>query len=294
MDVRSNAATANNGSARLPVPGVRPWRTIRAHRAPILASASIVISVSAAALAVAPGIILLLLVTSVTGVVWLDARTTKLERELRLARVRALTGVAAERRRVQRDLHDGAQQRLVAVRIHLGLLAQTIELPRDRAAVEQLGADVELALADMRSVTREVSPAILLSNGVADAVRMVAARAPLQVRVEADGFGRYEPHVERGLYFICVEALQNVLKHAGPGASARIRLTGNRRTIRFAVEDSGVGFDLARVRPGLGLVGLSDRASVLGGWLTIDTHPGMGTLVSGEIPADGAGSEVFA
>jgi signal transduction histidine kinase len=104
------------------------------------------------------------------------------------------------------------------------------------------------------------------------------------VTVEAIGFGRYAPQIERGVYYSCLEALQNVVKHAGPRAVARIQLVGDPHRIAFSVDDSGVGFDPARVQPGMGLVSLADRVSVMGGHLSIDSHAGMGTRVHGEVP----------
>jgi signal transduction histidine kinase len=226
---------------------------------------------------------LLPLVVAVAGIVWLRWRGVVLERDLRRARVRALDAADLERQRIQRDIHDSAQQRLVSVRIHLGLLAQ--EAPTDeRIAIEDLGRDLDAALADIRNATRQESPELLRQNGVVDSLRSVAAHAPLRVTVEAIEFGRYAPTIERGVYYSCLEALQNVVKHAGPRAAARIRLVGDPHRIEFSVDDSGIGFDPARIQPGVGLVSLADRVGVLGGHLMIDSHPGMGTRIHGEIP----------
>jgi signal transduction histidine kinase len=226
---------------------------------------------------------LLPLAVSVGGIVWLRWRSVTLERDLREARVRALDAADLERQRIQRDIHDSAQQRLVSVRIHLGLLAG--DAPREeRTAIEELGRDLDAALADIRNATRQESPELLRQNGVVDSLRSVAAHAPLRVSVEAVDFGRYAPQIERGVYYSCLEALQNVVKHAGPRAVARIRLVGDPHRISFSVDDSGVGFDPARVQPGVGLVSLADRVGVMGGHLTIDSHPGMGTRIHGEVP----------
>ena len=226
---------------------------------------------------------LLPLVVSVGGILWLRWRSIALERDLRQARVRALDAADLERQRIQRDIHDSAQQRLVSVRIHLGLLAYDAPLD-ERAAIEDLGRDLDAALADIRNATRQESPELLRQNGVVDSLRSVAAHSPLRVTVEAIGFGRYAPQIERGVYYSCLEALQNVVKHAGPRAVARIQLIGDPHRIAFSVDDSGIGFDPARVQPGMGLVSLADRVGVMGGHLTIDSHPGMGTRIHGEVP----------
>jgi len=226
---------------------------------------------------------LLLLVLSVGGILWLRWRSVALEDDLRQARVRALDAADLERQRIQRDIHDSAQQRLVSVRIHLGLLAHDAP-PAERTAIEDLGRDLDAALADIRSATRQENPELLRQNGVVDSLRSVAAHSPLRVTVEAFDFGRYAPQIERGVYYSCLEALQNVVKHAGPRAVVRIRLVGDPHRLTFSVDDSGIGFDPAHVRSGVGLVSLADRVGVMGGHLTIDSHPGMGTRIHGEVP----------
>ena len=181
-----------------------------------------------------------------------------------------------ERQRIQRDIHDSAQQRLVSVRIHLGLLAQDALSAGERSAIEDLGRDLDAALSDIRNVTRQESPELLRQNGVVDSLRSVAAHAPLKVTVETRDFGRYAPQIERGVYYSCLEALQNAVKHGGPKAVVRIRLVGDPHRIAFSVDDSGAGFDPARVQPGVGLVSLADRVDVMGGHLTIDSLPAWG------------------
>jgi signal transduction histidine kinase len=224
------------------------------------------------------------LIVSVGGILWLRLQSISLEKDLRRARVRALDASDLERQRIQRDIHDSAQQRLVSVRIHLGLLAQDAPSAEERTAIEGLGRDLDAALSDIRNVTRQESPELLRQNGVVDSLRSVAAHAPLKVTVETRDFGRYAPQIERGVYYSCLEALQNAVKHGGPKAVVRIRLVGDPHRIAFSVDDSGVGFDPARVQPGVGLVSLADRVDVMGGHLTIDSLPGMGTGIRGEIP----------
>jgi len=218
------------------------------------------------------------------GLFWVRMERGTLEHELQEARVRALDAIDLERQRLQRDLHDSAQQRLISVRIHLSLLADRPDATAVRESLDQLGGDIDAALEDMRTVTLAGAPLLLFQAGVSGALRSIAAHAPLPVVVEARTFGRYETPVERGIYFCCLEALQNVVKHAGPTASARIRLEAKRGRITFTVEDSGVGFDPAHVRPGDGLLNLRDRVAVMGGRLTIDSQPGLGTRIQGDVP----------
>jgi signal transduction histidine kinase len=207
-----------------------------------------------------------------------------LDKELQRARVRLLDASDRERLRVQRDLHDSAQQRLVSVRIRLGLLASAASSPEERDRLDQLGRDLEDALADIRSVTRAGSPELLARFGVPSCLRSAASTSTIPVRIEAVGFGRLDPQVEQSVYYCCLEALQNVVKHAGPNAVARIRLRRTSDNVTFEVEDSGRGFDPARVERGEGLTNLADRLAVMRGRLAIDSRPGMGTRIFGEIP----------
>jgi signal transduction histidine kinase len=207
-----------------------------------------------------------------------------LHRDLRAARVRSVDARDLERQRIQRDLHDSAQQRLVSVRVHLGLLAEDAEDADRRATIEQLGSDLDLALREIGAVTRDGTPESLRLRGLGPSLRSATLHSPVAVSVDADGLGRYPEQVERNVYFCCLEALQNVVKHAGRNAVARVRLSGTASKVVFEVEDSGVGFDPARVQRGEGLVNLADRVSALRGRLTVDSRPGMGTRIRGEIP----------
>lgn len=217
------------------------------------------------------------------GSLWYVERRT-LEAELRTARVRLIDAGDTERLRIQRDLHDSAQQRLISVRIRLGLLATSASSADERLRLDQLGRDLEDALADIRSVTRVGSPELLAKYGVPSCLRAAASTSPVPVRVEAVGFGRLAPTIEQGVYYCCLEALQNVMKHAGPRAVARIRLRRAADSVTFEVEDSGRGFDPFRVERGEGLTNLADRLAVMHGRLSIDSRPGMGTRIRGDIP----------
>ena len=170
-----------------------------------------------------------------------------LEGELRASRARLVEAGSAEGRRLERDLLDSTQQRLLALRIHLGLAGEQLDRPEDRARIERLGADLEEAIDDLRNVARGIYPQLLSRYGV-------------------------------------VEALQNAAKHAGPEACAVVRLGEDRDGVRFSVEDDGIGFDPDAVEDSGGLTNLADRAAAAGGTLRIESAPGRGTRVIGWIP----------
>jgi signal transduction histidine kinase len=226
--------------------------------------------------------LLLALLVGLLVYVMLENRSES--QELRAARVRSTDARDLERQRIQRDLHDSAQQRIVSARIHLGLLGESVLNEADRSTIEQVGHDLDEALKEIGSVTHEGYPQLLVASGVVASLRAAVASAPVPVRVEARGFGRYSGTIERNVYFCCMEALQNVVKHAGRNARARIRLIGTRDRIVFQIDDTGIGFDPDRVQPGEGLVNLADRVSALHGRLTVDSRPGMGTRIRGEVP----------
>jgi signal transduction histidine kinase len=234
---------------------------------------------------VRPSVLAVLMAGAIGVVVALHLERRSLVRELRAARMRSVDGRDVERQRIQRDLHDSAQQRLVSLQIHLGLLAESSERPTERATIEQLGLELGEALKEIRAVTHDGYPQLLMRHGLATSIRAAVSGSALPVTVEAtEGFGRYGDPIERSVYFCCMEALQNVSKHAGRGAIARVRLTEGGGRIVFEVDDTGVGFDPVRVRRGEGLVNLADRVASLGGRLIVDSRPGMGSRIRGEVP----------
>ena len=181
---------ARLGALRMPA-GVVPTGATRVMLLSILISLGVLLAVPVLQAPAAPAVLLLAL--SLGGMVWALGRTAALQRDLRQARVRALDATDLERRRIQRDLHDSAQQRLVSLRIQLGLLAERAASDDDRATIDKLGRGLEDALADIRSVTRDGAPRTLAGFGVAEALRSVAAEAALPVTIDADGFDRYPP-----------------------------------------------------------------------------------------------------
>ncbi len=206
--------------------------------------------------------------------------------ELRASRARVVAAADAERRRIERDLHDGVQQHLVALAVNLQLARQLAD--SDPAAVmtllEEIGRDVREALEGVRELTQSIYPPLLLDRGLADALSAAASAAGIHTRVEAAAHDRYPPEVEATVYFCCVEALDNAAKHAGTGARATVRTWHEQDALLFEIVDDGAGFEPRLDRTLSGLTGMSDRLGALDGRLTISSDPGRGTRVSGTIP----------
>jgi signal transduction histidine kinase len=205
------------------------------------------------------------------------------------ARARIIRASDRGRRKLERDLHDGAQQRLTTMQIKLGL-AQERALDGDLARqLESISAELELAVEELRALARGIYPAVLRDQGLADAVRSLAIRAPIPTDVIDEGIGRCPAPVEAAVYFCTLEAVQNAIKHAG--ADARVTVVfqrGPSGDIQFEVSDDGVGMDIP-IRPaGIGLVNMRDRVGAVGGELEIISAPGQGTSVRGTVPDDRA------
>jgi signal transduction histidine kinase len=214
----------------------------------------------------------------------LMVKNGELERALQASRARILEAVDVERRRIERDLHDGVQQRLVALRIHVALAAEQSDRADMRTTHERLGVEVQDAIDALRDLAHGVYPPILTDLGVGAALKAAARQSPTAVRIE-DGWPERQPEaVETAVYFCCQECLQNVAKHAGRGASATVSLRKDARGVSFVVLDDGAGFDAAAVTRGIGLSNLADRVGAVGGTLTIDARPGKGTRIAGDIP----------
>ena len=204
--------------------------------------------------------------------------------ELRASRRRLVEAQDAERRKIERNLHDGAQQQLIALAIQLGLLAESADDPEFiRQAVPDLKAQLSAALDDLRALARGIYPPLLAEQGLVMALRVQAARSPVPVLLEADEIGRYPQDTESTVYFCALEALQNVAKHA-QASRAAVRLSGSDGTVEFSVSDDGAGFP-AGTSHGSGLQGMSDRVAAHGGTLTVRSRPGQGTTVTGRLPA---------
>jgi len=206
--------------------------------------------------------------------------------ELQASRGRLVAAADAERRRIERNLHDGAQQHLVALSVKVRLLEQLSERDpeRARALMDQLQDDVRSAIEELRSLAHGIYPPLLSSAGLGAAMSAACRRAPLPASVEADEVGRYAPEIEAAVYFCCLEALQNAAKHAGAGASTRVRIWEDEGGLLFEVGDDGVGFEVGSRDEGAGLTNMRDRLGAVGGTVRLESEPGLGTRVCGVVP----------
>jgi PAS domain S-box-containing protein len=227
----------------------------------------------------------------VTGVTLMALANQRLEaearaslRELSESRSRILTAIDRDRLRIERDLHDGAQQRLIALKIAADRGATTAAGDAEQAAAlfRRIGSDASAALDEVRALARGVYPALLVDHGLVEALRDATSRSGIPAEVRASGIRRYPQEVEAAVYFCCLEALQNAEKHSG-ASSISITLRGN-GAIRFEIRDNGCGFDPAVHETGAGLGNIRDRVAVVGGTLRIDSVPGGGTRVAGRVP----------
>lgn len=231
---------------------------------------------------------LLAQLASQAGLVLRNARLTAELRatidDLRASRRRLVQAQDAERQRIERNLHDGAQQQLVALRIQLGLLDAVADDPAEvRETAGQLRAGLAAALDDLRALARGIYPPLLAEQGLGAALRAQASRAALPVAVTADSVGRYPRETEAAAYFCILEALQNTAKYAG-ATTASVALAAPGGHLEFTVTDDGTGFDAAAAVDGTGLQGMTDRVAAVGGTLRIESAPGQGTTVSARLP----------
>jgi signal transduction histidine kinase len=206
--------------------------------------------------------------------------------ELRASRLRILSAADRERRRIERDLHDGAQQRLVALGIQLVLAAELVDADPGRVAgrLRELAHDVDEAVDEVRALARGLVPPMLVERGLAGALRDAAATSPLIARVQAAAeLGRYAPELESAVYFCCLEALQNAAKHADQAHFVTVRLW-EEDELHFEVRDDGAGLPNGPRQHGAGLTNMRDRIGAVGGRLTIESGPGEGTCVAGTAP----------
>ncbi len=207
--------------------------------------------------------------------------------ELRASRSRVVAAADAERRKIERDLHDGAQQHLVALAVSVRLARQLADSDpgATKEMLDQLGADLQEAVQELRNLAHGIYPPLLMDRGLEAALGAAAGRAALPTAVEADGIGRYPQQVEAAIYFCCLEALQNAGKHAGEGAEATITLREEEGKLFFEVADTGAGFDMgSAAAKGHGFVNMSDRIGAIGGSVRFESTPGAGTKVGGSVP----------
>ena len=212
-------------------------------------------------------------------------RNVRLIEDLRASRQRLVAAQDEERRKIERNLHDGAQQQLVALAVQLKLLEQTAgkDADRDKQLAAKLGSQANAALEDLRDLARGIYPPLLADKGLAAALEAQSRKAAVPTEVDADGIARYPREIESTIYFCVLEALNNVAKYAH-ATSARITLAQHDGHLTFEVRDDGDGFDADATRGGTGLQGMADRLDAVGGSLTVMSTPGDGAVVGGRVP----------
>ena len=229
-----------------------------------------------------------MLLESVASSMQMALESHRLEAEIKSAGARSASAVEAERHRIERDLHDGAQQRLIALRMKLSVTARLLEQDprRAEALVKEMGADVEAAMVELRALAHGIAPPLLVERGLAAALTEASQRAALPVRTDIHDVGRCDPAIERAVYFCCLEALQNTAKHAGPGASAQLSLARAGEHLQFAIADNGATPGTSGPAPdGQGLANMRERLEAVGGRLDIQARAGQGFRVSGTVRA---------
>jgi signal transduction histidine kinase len=197
-----------------------------------------------------------------------------------------------ERRRLERDIHDGAQQQLVALAVNVRLARELVHTDPQQAddLLEEVGTQANAALATLRELARGIFPAVLADQGLAAALEGPVARSQPGVTLVSEPrlLGRrFSPQIESAVYFCCLEALQNRAKHAA-GAPTTVELDLDEDWLRFAVVDAGPGFDTRLPSGGTGLAGMADRLAAVGGTLEVHSRPGQGARISGRVPVEGS------
>jgi signal transduction histidine kinase len=225
------------------------------------------------------------LVEAVSALVLATIRHQRALTELEVSRKRIARAADLERSRIERDLHDGAQQRLIGLRIKLSLAEEIAHADPAAGvqAIHELGDEVERTLEELRSLAHGVYPALLSDRGLGDALRGVLAQSPVPVHLVTHHLSRYPPEVETAVYFTCLEAVQNAFKH-GQGATGLWLTVHEDAGLRFEVLDDGVGFAPHAGEGNGGLRNMRDRVEAIGGRLTIESSPGEGARVRGVVP----------
>ena len=209
----------------------------------------------------------------------------RLIEELRESRRRIVTAQDERAKALERNLHDGAQQQLVALAVKQRLAETLVDRDPERAKamLADIQTETQEALETLRDLARGIYPPLLADKGLAAALDAQARKAAVPVQVAADGVGRYPQELEAVAYFCCLEALQNVAKYANATRTV-VRLSEDGGRLLFEVEDDGSGFDPDATRHGTGLQGMADRLDAVRGSLEVRSAPGRGTTVVGRVP----------
>jgi signal transduction histidine kinase len=206
--------------------------------------------------------------------------------KLRASRARIVAAADDERRRIERGLHDGVQQHLVALAVNLQLARELVgsDPSAAKTLLEEVGQDVRDALESVRALAYGVYPPLLLDRGLAEALRGAAAGAAIATRIEAETAARYPPDIEAAVYFCCLEALENAAEHGGPKTRANVRVWSEHEQLLFevVVDRSALGDDDLEL--GAALTNMNDRLGAVGGRSSVSSEPGRMTRVLGSIP----------
>lgn len=226
------------------------------------------------------------LLTDLASQAVLVLRNVRLVEELRASRQRLVAAQDEERRKIERNLHDGAQQQLIALGIKVNLAKRLASTDADKATqiLEGVQSDLQGSIDTLRDLARGIYPPLLADQGLAAALEAQSRKAAAPTTVEAVGIARYSQEVEAAAYFCCLEALQNISKYAN-ATHATIALSASERELTFTVTDNGDGFDTSVTNHGTGMQGMADRLDALGGRLGVESRPGVGTTVTGVLPA---------
>ena len=196
--------------------------------------------------------------------------------------MRVVEAVDKQRETLERDIHDGVQQRLVAVRIRLTIAAELAGGDaRLRRALSEIGEDLDEAIDELREVSRGIHPRVLTDHGLVAALGHVARATAGPVEIASTGLGRYPAELESAIYYCCREAIQNASKHGGPSVRISVFLHEDAHGVGFEVSDDGPGFEVATATGGRGLQHMRDRMLLLGGRVSVVSQAGVGTVVSG-------------
>jgi signal transduction histidine kinase len=216
------------------------------------------------------------------GLVLID--NARLVEELRASRARIAEATHAGQVRIERDLHDGVQPHLSALLVKLGIARDLAEEHELRALLDELGDDAAAAVKELRTLARGIYPPLLRERGLAQALRAFAVTAPVPVRIEERGTQAAPPAATAAVYFTTLEAIQNAIKHAGPGVTVDVTLDRRPDRLAFSVVDDGPGFDRDAIEVGVGLLSMEDRIGAAGGELELRSSPGHGASIHGWVP----------